>query len=1602
MTSPPTSLQTALQQYRNTARALFAGRPTLDSVAQSLVQAALDQCCPSLKFQGRRVQGTALWLGERQPAETRRYTRLSELLLRRFSERLEPAYADPAAVLVSGAAGAQVGVPIAAADLQRLGAALNNWGDALLEVFKARLVAFWNEAVPEWAGKVPGSDAWVPGWDRHAPAIPSRCAALSNLLFVSMYGAGNLPNGLAFQADQSLPKALVSEDQPMRDSLLGKNALAAYLLNAKGREERFAVTPVAVVFARQLSARDFAYFLLRPGHDVQRLQPVDELWTSLRGQLPGSGKVDLIPSQINVFDNLAGALLENQLRALERVPRGVMQGAGESWSARVERITDPGGWFVTPAPAPLSPLQRRLREAAPLWLLDAADTDRRDYAGLLSTLVGALGKSSSHSIFDDVASLSGFSRQTLKEAMSRRHPHMPDIRMQDILLTLDKYRRKPLSPDVLGEFEEVRLTLPELALENLDDFRFGATQMRVQLAEDATLPEWMTAGYLLELIDEVDIGAGYPAYLRQRLLGDTRYAVFRQQRFYHQIQAQLPLAALELKLRGEQGMSEKGCRLVRAILAFDARERQVDGVPIVLRPLAFQASPEASPDKVAGMFLIEPRDTALGPHLLYRPLFEPLLGEYASRSALLEAICKTGELQDSVLAWFAADRRAVYANGGFRQPHLGALLPGDETAPLPAPAAPASLGREEVAEGYVHHLFHACINAVIRQADMQVLSNAEKRWARLKDCGWQLFSSMLMFASGPLTQAGWLILLYRGVRQDLPGLQGDDEEARAQAWADMLSNLAAVLLQEVMAGEREPLPESLLEPFTALESAARREPLAIEGEVSLERITPLLADDDSPQLPFDLSWSNPRHALSAASRKALAKFAVRVFDTPPRLDSLGSVAEDGLNEGLVHLGGPKDKGWHVLIEETLYQVAWSDDGPRVVDGAGAPGPFLDRDGQGRWRLDLRLRLRGGSGRETVQARLQRKLRDRASALHGQITQVSARIGSLLSEAETLRKRLETMSEGKAARNFSDRQRSDKRREYLGKLEDLQLALEDKIRLIKAFNDNRQVVPSPLLLVAALADSVSNDRTLLNVSLAVGREGSLSAEQLGEMIASNTDSHYVQVIADLKNNADITDKQIFWSTREYAALDELRRLPEPGPAQAAALTQTLVQPFTPLDWRAVQLPTLLALTVDELPGQVTAQMDDQIFTAIKRSAEQTKYATNTINRLRAEDPRQDRIDALLTAIARYDETRDLLDYLKTLTPGQRPLEYSRRLSELLTQLRDGALNSLSGLWDETEPVAPDVEPKPCPAPGGTRKKFIRTRNREVFAGRVRERTPEQEDEIVEITDPNGELVSAFKENREDARDIFWEEVKIEPAPVPASQRKVGLPRLVSQGQAELGGVEALIRQVMALTGTSKDPRDLQGILELKAQKLNSLADDIQQALSDSSGTSTQVKTAQALKDNLRDEATRLIAEGRKARIAAIKGNAPQLARLQYLKEQDQVDIHRAGGRQTQAQGGFLQEYVVNHKDGRPLWYAHFHYPATTTAETAFVSAHLKTLAQRRLGSKAQATARQRAAARIQAGQGGRAQLSLDIHRGRILDKNLAQALFFNTGEVDSSA
>ncbi|WVV47061.1 DUF6543 domain-containing protein [Pseudomonas sp. NA13] len=140
-------------------------------------------------------------------------------------------------------------------------------------------------------------------------------------------------------------------------------------------------------------------------------------------------------------------------------------------------------------------------------------------------------------------------------------------------------------------------------------------------------------------------------------------------------------------LGNENGMTRQGLRLIEALLQPDAGDQQVDGRPVVIRHLAFLRKPLARPDIVSNMFIIEAQDTSTGPHVLYRPLYTPVLMEFPTRQALLQSVISDTELQNSVLTWMSDDARPVYTNGGFQQPHIVRFLQGDEfgVPEVPAP-----------------------------------------------------------------------------------------------------------------------------------------------------------------------------------------------------------------------------------------------------------------------------------------------------------------------------------------------------------------------------------------------------------------------------------------------------------------------------------------------------------------------------------------------------------------------------------------------------------------------------------------------------------------------------------------------------------------------------------------------------------------------------------------------------------------------------------------------------------------------------------------------------------------------------------------------------
>ena len=523
----------------------------------------------------------------------------------------------------------------------------------------------------------------------------------------------------------------------------------------------------------------------------------------------------------DIFEVQAALILNQHLEDLAALPMPAHLPLSEL-EQRYAALTDPANVFGHALPMPHATLST-VRAMLPDWLQQAAPADRFAYRQCLLEQASARRASAAESYLEGLDDIHTYASRHLNHqlCLDRNAALHGQRTCQDV--TQSKYKTEDLEVTFHvpvgtldgGYVEPVSMSLVCLALKNLSGKPNGRMTLRHTAGEP--LEPWLTPEYVLQLVQRVDIGLNYPAYIRQELLSDTAHAKKRLRLFTLQQPIQLKIQALESKLRGDAGpapaqvpgcynttawapasaladaphLSERGVRCVNAVFGNLRTDRFSENAEIVMRVLAFQHKPGAAGDVVQNMFIIEPRDIQLGPHLLYRPAYHPPLLEFASREHLLHAVAQAGALQHSVLDWLPDKARGIYANGGFVEPHyvrIGGI--GAEFDPLPMPPVPATLAAVDDECGMQIHqalntgqllpyLFACQAKQLLDQAERDSTSNTQSRWALMLE-GMQLgFNTLLMLLRGPLAAVGWFMQLALSLRQDLPALQSDDPDRKS-------------------------------------------------------------------------------------------------------------------------------------------------------------------------------------------------------------------------------------------------------------------------------------------------------------------------------------------------------------------------------------------------------------------------------------------------------------------------------------------------------------------------------------------------------------------------------------------------------------------------------------------------------------------------------------------------------------------------------------------------------------------------------------------------------------------------------------------------------
>ncbi|WP_053133963.1 dermonecrotic toxin domain-containing protein [Pseudomonas sp. MIACH] len=1351
-----------------------------------------------------------------------------------------------------------------------------------------------------------------------------------------------------------------------------RQTVRAYCLEGcvihQGRTTRLLSTDLLLVQANQV-------LLCQASGNVEGFASLDAFNQAWGQRLAGGLLADKIlvkhyEPDGNVFDIQAALLLNQQLDDLDAIHLPAADGV-RALEQRFADATDPVPMFVD-APAPDPTHQERIRTALPDWLQTASADQRFAYRQALVDQARVQRQTGGASFADGIESLQDFTLRSLREQMRRDHPES-SVEPGNLQLTF----HVPVGDLHGGYLAPVSMSLSELAINNLA----AAPQGRLTLHDTsgAALPAWLNEDYVLGekgllsstpgLIRQVDIGRHYPQTIRELLLGDSPEIRERETLFGEQLEVQLPRQALEHTMRREHGFTFEGYRYVKAVLQRSAPGRVVDGQDIVIRPLAFARAPGALPDIVAHMFIIEPRASGSGPHLLYRPLYQDALRQFASRQALFDAIAEPGALQDSVLAWLTDKARPIYSHGGFHSPHILRFGQGDDTVQWPAPPpaqlaqdpnggeVPGSLAQSLASGNLTQYLYGSNARALVDLADRDSVSNAESRWAVLLEGGWLLFNALLMpLLRGPAMAAGWILQLAVSLKHDITGLQNDDAAARELAWVDVLLNIGLLVLHVASPTEIAPrIPAVRIRTEPSLPTLIEQGPVGLPSE-------PVAGDNTQ----VDFVHSNARDASRRRLLDALRELHVAWPVPAP------SPVQVGPHRGLYAIG----QRWHASVAGLLFQVKIDaeTDALFIVHPQKPlhPGFELKTDGQGHWSLELGLKLRGGGPKNRLKAKLAQieqqraQARENAHRIEGLIAAVSGEQLSFIDGIFPAKTLLETLDQqlllthtalraspdnpvlmqahaatarSRAQAKVSFQVLLERFERTAGPQQQQRRDLLEAYRQIKVADGKFDYEANALEQYTSM---LASDELRIAFRDALHRSTFVSdqGESLSELAGRPGDAQAIRYVYDLvQTNFAASERHLEAVIDIENLLETLAGDLKSGPAER--LKYLGAEPhrrfYNSVSGTLESLDLLSLLSIDLAFEPTTAEelhffQNQRLLHTIESSRVDTHLELLSTEGFTAAE----RKAVLLNLIDHYSRR---LQIYRALTDINSPLvmpRYMPLLIERLETVRSAAEADLAEVLREDEFLPPQtgaLKRLKIAAPG---KRVFKSRDKGALVGELQ--APDADTPFTTIITRNPITQQPSGRFIEHPGEGWVEIVEAKPshpvAPAPARS----LASLRTQAQQLLDDVGSIESSIKFQKSKLKDPlrrddlnpHDWDDMLQYQAQRIESIADEIHR----------QHQEPQTV-ERLRQRAGELRNQGRQHCIEGLKAQRPRQENIDYLRTHAAVDIGLVHGPQRTAAGDYVSEFAVREKNALTvLWYAHFHYARVGAPAAEYTKAHLK--------------------------------------------------------------
>ncbi|MHC8397749.1 dermonecrotic toxin domain-containing protein [Pseudomonas sp. LB3P93] len=1148
------------------------------------------------------------------------------------------------------------------------------------------------------------------------------------------------------------------------------------------------------------------------------------------------------------------------------------------------------------------------------WLKNASSADLTRYSRHLMDLAQLREQDAGKTFDEGISSLPQFALQTLREQMIKDYPTAADLDLKDIEINITSV--VVLGAIVVpGKTQTTTLSLIELALQNLIAVPLGNKTVRYK--NGAAVPAWMTPAYLEKLVLQVDIGAVYPALIKRKLLEEPQETMRRQALYTRHLRVQLPLQALQHKMRDEAGIDERGYQYVNAAMRENAADRRVNGQEIVIRPLAFITgdSADSKGDEVANMFVIGPRLADKGPCLLYRPLLSPSLSQYPSEANLLYAIKHEKPLRQSILAWLSDDVRFNYSQYVFsgELPSVWTLtqLLVDPTSALGKMGA-VTISTAALDDAPLATLFKANANAMITLADRQSVSNAQARWATLKQGTWMLFNVALPFLGRTAGVAAWIWQIMDDMQEITDAAENDDSQLAWSAVTDLLLTLGMVLAHRA-ATRHKPvsrLPETVEPPPVTPESKPARK-ITITHLPELNKLPP--------------SHESSLHAIATLPPSSLGVLLDEFAIAEPKEKAAAS-SEPGPYQHLSSLNGKR----YAKVGQRWFEVTLNDNNDvQIIDSRRSPprtGPLLVKNARGEWFIDTRLRLRAG-GKE--KKRLEQQNRQRQAELKQQMIAFESQTKSREAELKEAQKKAK-------APTATDTHR----RLYLEMLDAQISFISANMEQMKAFNAREAIPNYRKAMISRLDFQLSLLEKWFDHQRPVfGNQMRISLDLLDSQPTGNTQA----TRQTYQHMSDLTEGYIQKIEFAHSRFEQLNLLGKEA-VEVIRDVKANLPTFDLQDLKLFQITLGQELCLDD--SVATAPEARQALENVVENAALTIQAS--LDLAADEEVRRlpERIDGLSDLVEQLTITDQRIVDLPTEFPGQ----FLQPSLDLMRRRIDGfqqrSVKHLANLLRERQALEP--QPGPSRLPTVPAKRIIKTRYKGTVVGQLRAESVAHGSELFDVTSTlTGKVISTFHEKTPGV----WVE-RVAPKPVSPVVVQPDLSASNVLGQALLDGLDAFIRRTEAHSkGTRRIPVEIEEMFHQQAHRLQEAARAIDEALTASNSTEGGPGSAVTLTKQLNDGATKLYNQGRVTRISMTKLQPPTAERVRWLQSEGQVDIVKSPGRRLlkNRKRDYLEEYEIRDRSTKKvLWYAHFHYSEPASPAQTFTAAHLKTVQQRLLG------------------------------------------------------